>query len=247
MTEKLPTLVGTWLQIGHPIVAEIAAYKNFDWICVDLEHSPTTLETMASMFRAIAAANPDIILTVRVPDHDPKTIGRCLDAGAQCLIVPKVDTYAQAAKIVEAAYYPPLGKRGCGYSRSNRYGSQSMDNICKIIVQIEHHKTIDCDLRLIIKHPLIDGAFIGPLDLAGSLPNKKNRAVRMTTLTAKFKAIISEADPPKYMGIHIVEPSPIEVARVMRAGYNFVALGVDTSLLSESMNNLFTREDRDAT
>lgn len=240
MTEtKLPTLIGTWLQIGHPIVAEIAAYKDFDWICIDLEHSPTTLETMANMFRAIAAANPDIMLTVRVPDHDPKTIARCLDAGAECIIVPQVNTLIQAKEIVLAAKYSYGGQRGHGYARCNRYGADKMMDRCKIILQIEHYSTISNDLGSMMAHPQIDGAFIGPLDLMSTLPSQRQKEHQMMVLTEKFRAIVSKYN--KYVGIHVVEPCPSMVARVVRNGYNFIALGVDTSLLSKSMDDLFIR------
>jgi len=252
--EKITPLMGTWLQIGNPIVAEIAAYKDFDWICVDLEHSPTTIETMGNMFRAIRAANKDVMLTVRVPDHDPKTISRCLDVGAECLIVPQVNTYEQALDIVKAAKYPPIGERGCGFAQSNRYGSDDlMENICTIIVQVEHWsvirkeklergvKSYHSELEKIINHPHIDGAFIGPLDLEASLPSNQDRKHQVHLLMEIFKDIMSMHR--KYIGIHIIDPSSMEVARVIRAGYNFIALGVDTSLLSQSMTDLFNRED----
>lgn len=241
MTEKLPILIGTWLQIGHPIVAEIAAYKDFDWICIDLEHSPTTLETMANMFRAITAANSDIMLTVRVPDHNPKIIGRCLDAGAECIIVPQVNTFIQAKEIVLAAKYSYDGQRGHGYARCNRYGSDEMVDRCKIIVQIEHYSTINNDLGSMMAHPQIDGAFIGPLDLAATLPSARQKDHQMMVLTEKFRVIVKKHN--KYIGIHIIEPNSSIVSRVIRAGYNFIALGVDTSLLSKSMDNLFMKKE----
>ena len=233
--ELITPLMGTWLQIGHPVVAEIAAYKDFNWICVDLEHSPTTIETMGNMFRAIKAVNRSVMLTVRVPDHDPKTISRCLDVGAECLIVPQVNTYEQADNIVKAAKYPVIGKRGCGYTRSNKYGAEPITNTCTIIVQIEHYKAMG-ELEAMMMHPHIDGAFIGPLDMIGSLPSKKQITKTMDEITTAFVQIISKYR--KYAGIHIIEPNPTEVARIIRAGYNFIALGVDTSLLSKSFSDI---------
>jgi len=233
---KLPVSFGMWLQIGHPIVAEIAAYHKFDWVCVDLEHSPTSLETMANMFRAMKAINKNIMSTVRVPNHGPKTIARCLDAGAECLIIPQVNTVYQALQIVQAAKYPPEGQRGCGYSRSNQYGTRPMVNTCKIIVQIEHHLAMD-HLDPMMQVPGIDGAFIGPLDLIGSLPSRKNITGQMMAIRERFIRIISRYKN-KYIGLHIVEPTQTEIFNVKRQGYNFIALGVDTSLLANKMKSL---------
>ncbi len=90
-------------------IAMIAAASGFDSIYVDLEHSPLSLETTSTI--CIGALGAGITPLVRVPGHDLDMAARVLDGGALGVIFPQVETAAQAAAMVEACRYPPLGKR----------------------------------------------------------------------------------------------------------------------------------------
>ena len=169
---------GTWIQIGHPAIAEILAHFDFDWICVDMEHGVIDIETMTSLFRAIE--NGGSVPFVRLPSQDPAWIHRVLDAGAKGIIAPMVNSYKEARSVVDHAKYPHLyedfyieGSRGFGFSRSNLYGIDFDSSIEKanddimVIIQVEHRFSI-YHLPEILRVRGIDATFIGPYDLSGS-------------------------------------------------------------------------------
>lgn len=100
---------GCWLDLPSPQVAEIMAQVGFDFIVVDLEHGPMSVETAQVQMMAIGDRARAI---VRVPEGTEAWVKRVLDAGAGGVMVPKVESAAQAAKIVSWAYYAPKGVRG---------------------------------------------------------------------------------------------------------------------------------------
>ncbi|WP_137177056.1 HpcH/HpaI aldolase/citrate lyase family protein [Roseomonas sp. AR75] len=96
-------------QTRTPDIAQIAAACGFDALYLDMEHSPLSLETVSAI--CVASAGLGIAPLVRPPGHGADWIGRILDGGAQGLIVPHVNTAAEAEALVRAALFPPLGKR----------------------------------------------------------------------------------------------------------------------------------------
>ena len=152
--------LGTWIQIGHPAIAEILAKVGYDWICVDMEHGTIDLETMTHIFRAIEANGS--IPVVRVPMNNPIWIRRSLDAGAMGLIIPMVNSSEEIESVIRCAKYPPRGERGYGYARANMYGMDFEESIRKandqiaVIAQIEHKEGIE-NIDSILQVPDVDG------------------------------------------------------------------------------------------
>ncbi|MFW6159309.1 MAG: aldolase/citrate lyase family protein [Planctomycetota bacterium] len=95
-------------------------WLGFDWVCVDLEHSAIGIKAMTDVFRGLG--DSDCAPVARVPANDPVWIRRCLDAGVAAVIVPMVNSAADAEAAVDAARLPPRGSRGFGYCRANTYG-----------------------------------------------------------------------------------------------------------------------------
>ena len=227
--------LGAWVQIGHPAVAEIYAEAGFDWICVDLEHGIIDLETMANLFRAIKGSRA--VPVARIPENDPTWIHRSLDAGARGLIIPRVNSAEEAEAAVREALYPPEGVRGFGYCRANGYGA-NFDAYCDaanediaLIMQIEHCKAIpNLDDILSVDH--VDGLFIGPLDLSGSMgvtgqmnhPEVKSALKEYLTACRRHKASA---------GMHIVRVNDELIKKSVDQGYTCLALGVDVVYLQE--------------
>ena len=114
--------LGTWITIPHPSVAELMVRAGFDWVVVDLEHSPIGIESAAELIRTIDLAGSSPF--VRVGSHDANVIKRVMDAGAHGVIASTVNTPEQAAAIVSAVKYPPLGTRGVGLSRAQGYAEE---------------------------------------------------------------------------------------------------------------------------
>ena len=116
-------VLGSWINSGSPIVAELMAQAGFDFLCVDAEHSAVDLPQTQQLFQAIASGNPDCAAFVRLHGVDYPLVKRCMDAGARGVVAPLVRSRAEAELLVEAVKYPPMGNRGVGFCRANRYGA----------------------------------------------------------------------------------------------------------------------------
>jgi 4-hydroxy-2-oxoheptanedioate aldolase len=164
---------GTWLQSASPAFAEMAAVAGFDFIVMDEEHGMGGLQHAVDMMRA--AACTDTTFIVRVPSSDPVYLRRLVDAGAEGLLVPMVETAEQARAVVEAVRFPPRGRRGNAFdiTRSSSFGlvpdyyGRADDNLL-IMVQIETALGVE-NARAIAEVEGVDVVFIGPTDLSGSL------------------------------------------------------------------------------
>ena len=162
--------VGTWISLGTPISAEIQAQVGWDWLLVDVEHSPVGFDGMVNCFRAaqLGGCAP----FARVPWNDTIWIQRTLDAGAMGIVVPMVSTKEDAEFAVSNTRYAPAGMRSFGGSRLAAYTSRDYrlwaeDNLA-VVVQIETAEAVD-NLAQIVSVPGIDACYIGTSDLMLSL------------------------------------------------------------------------------
>ena len=106
--ENKPSL-GVWLCLTDPAVAELIGHAGYDFGIIDMEHGMADMKDAVNMMRALAAFETTAM--IRVPGHDLNFVARIVDAGAQTLMIPMVETADQAREIVSACRYPPLGKR----------------------------------------------------------------------------------------------------------------------------------------
>lgn len=172
LKEKLnreEAVIGTFVSIGHPDVAEWLSRLGFDWLLLDNEHSPTGLETLQTMMQGMNGS-PCVPL-VRPQWNDPVIIKRVLDAGAYGVLIPWVNSKEQAEQAVSACKYPPQGLRGFGPRRAGMfdpdYFTTANDEIL-VTVQIETGEALK-NLDDIMAVPGIDACYIGPYDLSVSL------------------------------------------------------------------------------
>ncbi len=228
--------IGTWITLGHPSIAEIFAAADFDWVCVDMEHSVIDYTEAQLLIAAIQSKGKQAY--VRVGENNPRIIKRVLDAGADGIIVPMVCSVSDARRAVEAVRYPPRGKRGVGLARAQGYGF-SFDEYksgkardIKLVVIIEHIDAIK-NLREIIEVEGVDGTFIGPYDLSGSLgkPGDYNEPDVQAAL-ADYERIALEYD--KWVGFHVVPPDHRLVEEKIAKGYNFIAFCFDAAFLGNA-------------
>lgn len=236
--------IGSWITLNHFSIIEIMADCKFDWLCVDMEHSVTDYFEAEQLIATIQAKG--IKAFVRVGENNTRIIKRVLDAGADGIIVPMVKTKEEAIKAVKAVKYPPYGERGVGLARAQKYGfgfEEYKDTIAsniKLIVQIEHIDAIS-NLNEIIEVEGIDGTFIGPYDLSGSMgkPGKYDDPDVKVALT-KYEEIAKKYN--KLIGFHVIQPDFNLVVEKLNKGYNFVAFSLDTLFLGtkcrEQMNQL---------
>lgn len=233
------TLIGSWITLNHPSIAEIMADSGFDWLCVDMEHSVTDYTEAQQLILAIQSKG--LMAFVRVGENNTRIIKRVLDAGADGIIVPSVNSATEAQKAVEAVKYPPFGKRGVGLARAQSYGfgfENYRDNKSaeiKLIVQIEHINAIK-ELDAIIATDGVDGTFIGPYDLSGSMgkPGKWDEP------DVKEALLIYEQTVKKYnklVGFHVIKPEYGLVKEKIEKGYNFIAFSLDVLFLGTLVRN----------
>ena len=223
------------MQIGHPACAEILAHAGFDWVCVDLEHGAIDLETTADIFRTLDGF--DCVPIARLPLNDPVWIHRTLDAGARGLIIPMVETAVEAEAAIRESKYPPRGVRGFGYSRANMHGMDFADYIATandeiaMIMQIEHKDAI-ANIDAILEVPGVDGVFIGPLDLSGSMGiTGQLEHPQMVAALEKYRTVCRSHN--KSAGMHIVRPNEKNIRKSIEEGYTLIALGLDNVFLEE--------------
>lgn len=237
LKENRQTL-GGWIQTGSPYAAEIMADTGrFEWICVDLEHGVMDSVNMLNYIIDILTKH-HVLPVVRVPKNDYKWIGRSLDAGAKGIIVPMVNTAKEAAAAVEAVKYPPIGKRSFGYSKSNTFGAHfdkhMKDDDIACIVQIEHYDAIQ-NMKEILSVEGVDGTFIGPLDLMGSIDINMETYI-LDNLLNKYIKISKELNVP--CGMHIVKPDKHSIIVTRDKGYKIIAVGTDAILLKQGIENI---------
>jgi 2-dehydro-3-deoxyglucarate aldolase len=229
--------IGSWITLNHPSIAEIMADAGFDWLCVDMEHSVTDYFEAQQLIMAIQSKGKKAF--VRVGENNTRIIKRVLDAGADGIIVPAVNSAAEARKAVEAVQYPPHGKRGVGLARAQSYGfgfENYRDEKIKeivLIVQIEHIDAIN-ELEAIMQLEGVHGTFIGPYDLSGSIgkPGAFDDPAVKAALQ-RYEQIASAHN--KLMGYHVIATDSSLVKEKMALGYNFIAFSFDAFFLGTSI------------
>lgn len=236
--------IGLWVGLADANAAEIAALAGFDWLLIDGEHGPNDLRTILAQLQAVNGY--DVSPIVRPPHGDASTIKQLLDIGAQTLLIPMVNTAEQAEQLVAAARYPPRGIRGVGGARGARWGQiegywdAADDEVC-LILQIESIEALD-NLEAIAAVDGVDALFVGPSDLGAALGHLGNVG-HPEVVGAVSEALARIRSAGKAAGVLALQP---DVARdYLRAGASFVAVGVDTLLLSRAATQLANDFARD--
>ena len=159
-----------WQSLNHPFVAELLARAGFDVCCVDMQHGLSRDNDLIPMIQAADLSGVPVI--VRVPSNDAQTIAKALDAGAQGIIVPLVNTAEQAAALVSACRYPPEGSRSYGPLRAAQvYGADYAQHANTNVASFAMIETAEGlkNLEAICATPGLTGIFIGPADLSYAL------------------------------------------------------------------------------
>lgn len=239
LQEESGPQVGAWISSGSAVAAEIVASAGFDWLLVDGEHSPYSLETVTDLLRATDAYGATRV--VRVPVGDTALIKQYLDLGAQNLMVPMVDTAEQARDAVAAMHYPPRGVRGVGaaLARSSRWNAvedylQNASDLVSLTIQLESATAVD-NAAEIAAVDGVDELFIGPSDLAASM-GVLGQQTHPDVLDAVSRAMKACQDTGKPVGVNAFN---LEQAQAyLDAGASFVLVGADVQLLAGAARGL---------
>ncbi len=240
-------LAGIWVCSGSPLVAEICAGSGMDWTLIDMEHSPNGLESVLAQLQAVAAY--PITPVVRVPIGDVVTIKQVLDIGAQNLLVPMISSAEEAAAVVAAVRYPPLGTRGIGnalarsgrWNRVDAYLENAADHV-SLFVQIETAAGVDAAAEIAAVDG-VDGVFVGPSDLSASMGvlGQQTHPDVVAAVLRTFEAVRGAGKP---VGVNAFDPTAAD--RYMAAGASFVLVGADVALLARGSEALAARFIGDA-
>jgi 2-keto-3-deoxy-L-rhamnonate aldolase RhmA len=225
--------VGTFVKTASPHVIEILGHSGLDFAVLDAEHAPLDRAMLDLMMLAGRAAN--LPLLVRIPDNLPATFLSVLDMGAQGLLVPHVDTVAQAEAGVRQSRFRG-GSRG--YSSSPRFAGYGTLGMAKaltagdqalVICQIESPQAV-ANAAAIAAVPGVDGLFIGRADLA--LAMGLEDAKHPDVLAAADRSIAAALAAGKLAGVFA--GTAAERDRYAAQGVNWFVMGSDQSLLRDS-------------
>ncbi len=232
-------LAGMWVCSGSPLIAELCAGSGLDWLLIDAEHSPNGLESILAQLQATYGY--PVHTMVRPPVNDVVVIKQYLDLGVQNLLLPMVNSVAEAEAAVAATRYPPQGVRGVGsglaraarWNRVPDYLARASETI-SVTVQIESTSAVEA-VEDILKVEGVDAIFVGPSDLAASmgvLGQQEHPQVR----AAVEHCLAAAAGAGKPAGVNAFNP---ETARhYMDKGAAFILVGADVTLLAKGSESL---------
>jgi 4-hydroxy-2-oxoheptanedioate aldolase len=228
------TLNGCWLNLGSPLTAEIVGQAGFDWVLIDLEHGAGVEKDVLAQLQALESTNTAPI--VRVESAESARISRVLDMGAEGVMCPKVDTAAEANKVINGLHYPPFGNRGVAKMvrttqfglNFNAYYEASRDNILGI-VQIETLEALD-NLDTIAAVDGVDVLFIGPADLSMAM-GIFGQFDHPRFVDALNKIVEAAQKANKAIGILIFNTDDYDKYHSM--GIHFIACGSDATFVAE--------------
>lgn len=239
---------GLWLQSHHFHIARILAAQGLlDWLLVDMEHTPVDLSTASMLLATIAdVSNGQCTPLARVAKGTMDQIKQALDAGAQGIIVPMINTAEQAADVVKFSRYPPLGERGAGgitphlgFGMTNHaeYVPQANDEIM-VSIQIETAEAVE-NIEAIVQVEGLDMIFIGPFDLHISLnlaPTLWSDEPRFLDAVARVKDACQRANIP----LGTLAPNAVGAKMRHGEGFQFIGVGADLFHLVNAVRSQFS-------
>jgi 4-hydroxy-2-oxoheptanedioate aldolase len=237
---------GTFIKVGSPCMIEVLGLSGWDYVLLDMEHSPFAVERMEHM--VLAAEIAGIYPIVRVAEQNASSVLHPLDKGASGILVPMVNTAQAAREIVKYAKYSPLGNRGMDiYSRAARFGykeksmhfKQSNDDSL-LAVQIEGSEGVG-NLEEILGVPGIDVIYIGPYDLSQSLgvPGQISHPL----VVEKIEMISQMArDANRATGIYVDDITTAE--SYFRLGVRFFTVSVDIRIFAGACDDMVAKMRR---
>ncbi|WP_280377124.1 HpcH/HpaI aldolase family protein [Nocardia wallacei] len=226
--------VGYWVVCDNPVATERVAMTGYDYVCLDAQHGLMEYRGLLAGITAIDAAGTAAL--VRVQANDPFWIAQALDAGARGVIVPMIETVADAEAAVAACRFPPAGHRSNGALRAGlRIGPSPARANAEIacIVMIETSSALR-NVAEIATVPGIDAIYIGPSDLRLSLGGATPTD---PAVDAEFEAAVTAvrtaaAAAGKAVGIHC--PDGVVAARRVAEGFDYVSIANDLMHLEHS-------------
>ncbi len=237
-------MIGGWMQIPHPMVAETLAQSGADFILVDGEHAPIPPDALIGILPAIDRFRMPVLYRVRTNQSD--LIKGALDAGVAGVMVPMVNSVEDAKAVIAAAKYPPMGKRGAGPWRASNYYMEE-GYVAKanadgaVVLQIETKEAVEA-VEDIARVKGVDALYVGPFDLCMSMglePGKLH-----PELIAAYKRINAAARKAD-IATAIDVGSLAYIKPYRELGFSLMTNGLDTQFLIDG-SRAVTKSFKDA-
>ncbi|MCC7165283.1 MAG: hypothetical protein IT331_22485 [Anaerolineae bacterium] len=229
-------VIGCFMGLGSPTVAEMLAHAGFDYLVIETEHNGLDSAEIQEMLMAMNGA--DAIPFVRIPSANPVFIQRALDIGALGIVVPLVRTAAEAEAIVRATRYPPQGTRSFGGLRASHftfdnydYFYRANDNLMVTLI-LETREAVE-NINEIAAVPGIDVLMFGYYDLCLSygLDPMKQPYPQIDAITAQVMKVGKKAGVAIGAGAN----TPDGVNKLLSDGVHFVSYGPDYALIANAV------------
>lgn len=226
---------GTWLSLGDLYATRVLSKIGFDWLTLDIEHSPIDWSQAAAIFGAIADSG--CVPLARVPKGNHDYIKRVLDAGAWGIVVPMVDTLEQATIAVRAAKYPPQGNRSLGgglhalnfATSAGEYFRGANDEIL-VVLQTESPTGV-ANAEEIYGLEGVDAIFVGPVDLKANMRPPDGRDPTDAEFEAMLSRIVAAGKKTGTpTGMHTMDPQA--ALKRVEQGMQFIAIGSELRFMT---------------
>eukprot|EP00462_Mataza_sp_D1_P011022 CAMPEP_0175149584 /NCGR_PEP_ID=MMETSP0087-20121206/17330_1 /TAXON_ID=136419 /ORGANISM="Unknown Unknown, Strain D1" /LENGTH=275 /DNA_ID=CAMNT_0016435303 /DNA_START=85 /DNA_END=912 /DNA_ORIENTATION=- len=230
--------IGLWTGLRNTQIAEMLTYAGYDWIVVDMEHSPNMLSDVLLQLQVAQPGNAEPM--VRVPWNEPVIVKQVLDLGCQTILFPLVNSKKEAEAAVAATRYPPHGIRGVmSLARMNAYGKtadyyhKAADELC-VVVQAETIEAVNA-IPEIASVDGVDAVFIGPSDLSASM-GYLGQSSHPEVHAAIKRAI--QACKDNNIPAGFLSGNEDDAKMAIDAGATFTAIGSDMSILTKNATAL---------
>lgn len=226
------TVFAAWLGSPSLAVAEAVAQASWDAVVIDMQHGAIGVESMFDLVAGVVRAGKPAM--VRMPMSDEGMIGRILDAGAEAVVCPMVNTGQDASRLGRSAKYPPIGLRSWGPTRAMQVHGLDRDDylaqangFCLAWAMVETETAI-ANIDSILSGRAIDGVFVGPYDLCVSLTKGSALDPSHPVVMEALDLIVRKARAHKVLpGISASTPDHARIYSAM--GFRLIAIGNELS------------------
>lgn len=223
---------GAWCMLGEPLTAVQIAQTGFGWLCLDAQHGAFDDATIVATMRALAALPARPPVAVRVAELSNAGVGRALDAGADIVIIPMIETAEQAEAAVHAAHYPPLGGRSWG-PLAGLWGGEASSAAAsrtELWVMLETRAGIEAAEHILAVEG-VAGAFVGPFDLSLGLGVELSALLGADGPDDPLPSVIAAARRTgRRAGAFAGDPK--RAGRLRDLGFEAIAVATDAGLLA---------------
>lgn len=231
-------VIGITITVNHVETAAQAAALGFDFLWIEMEHSPVSLDTLRAI--VLATRGLPAVPLARVPVNALWTAKRVLDAGVLGVIFPFTSTVGLAAQAADACRYPPLGQRGSGaglagfrWPAPEGYHDFADRNVV-VVAMIEEASAVD-QIDRIAATPGVDVLFVGPSDLSFSLGLRGDMS-HPRVEAAMDRVLAAARENGKAAGRFVADPDGIQ--RALDRGFRFIQTGTELNLMSAGARQL---------